>query len=132
GGLGRGSPCLAPSPPAGAAPGVEEPVMAWALMRHADVDRALRDHETFRSAQSPMVEKGLSPHLTLLFDDPPRHLRLRRLINYAFTPPRVEAHEPWTGQGTAELMEGRSPAPPGSMEREARPAPHRASARTPG
>ena len=55
------SPFLFPYLPAGIAPGLDEPVMAWALMRHADVDRAARDHETFRSAQSPAVEKGLVP-----------------------------------------------------------------------
>jgi cytochrome P450 len=55
------SPFLFPYLPAGIAPGLNEPVMAWALMRYADVDRAVHDHETFRSGQSPIVEKGLVP-----------------------------------------------------------------------
>jgi cytochrome P450 len=117
------SPFLYPYLPAGMAPGLDEPVMAWALMRHADVDRAVRDHETFRSAQSPIVEKGLSPHLTLLFDDPPRHHRLRRLINYAFTARRVEALEPWIGQVAGELLDGLGPGEAEVMERFAVPLP---------
>src|SRR5262245_3560635 len=117
------TPFLYPYLPAGLAPGLDEPVMAWALMRHADVDRALRDPETFSSAHSPLVEKGLSPRLTLLFDDPPRHLRLRRLINYAFTARRVEALEPWMEQVAGELLDGLGSGEGEGMERFAVPLP---------
>jgi cytochrome P450 len=117
------SPFLYPYLPAGLAPGQDDPVMAWALLRHADVDRAARDHETFRSGRSPMVEQGLSPHLTLLFDDPPRHLRLRRLVNYAFTARRVEALEPWIARVAAELLDGLGPGEVEMMERFAVPLP---------
>src|SRR5262249_54254033 len=117
------SPFLYPYLPAGIAPGLGEPVMAWALMRYADVDRALRDHETFCSAHSPMVEKGLSPHLTLLFHDPPRHLPLRPLISYPFTARRVEALEPWMGQVVGELLDGLGSGEAEVMERFAVPLP---------
>jgi cytochrome P450 len=117
------SPFLYPYLPAGMAPGLDEPVMAWALLRHADVDRAARDYETFSSGHSPIVEKGLSPHLTLLFDDPPRHLRLRRLINYAFTARRVEALEPWIRDVAGELLGGLGSGEVDVMERFAVPLP---------
>lgn len=99
------SPFRYPYLPAGIAPGMTEPVMAWALLRHEDVYHALRDHETFSSERSPLVERGLSPRLTLLFDDPPRHSRLRRLINHAFTTRRIEALEPWMNGIVEELLD---------------------------
>jgi cytochrome P450 len=117
------SPFVYPYIPAGLAPGMDEPVMAWALMRYADVDRAVRDQETFSSARSPIVEQGLSPRLTMLFDDPPRHLRLRRLINYAFTARRVEALEAWMGQIAEELLDSLGSGEAEVMERFAVPLP---------
>ncbi len=99
------SPLLYPYLPAGIAPHIDKPVMAWALMRHADVYQALRDHDTFCSGRHPLCELGLSPRLTLLFDDPPRHSRLRRLVNRAFTTRRIEALEPWITQIVAELLD---------------------------
>ena len=79
--------------PAGAFAGVNEPIRMWALMKHEDVSRALRDHETFVSGRSPLAGKAY-PKLVLL-DDPPRHTQLRRLVNKAFTPKRIEALVPW-------------------------------------
>src|SRR5262249_14177062 len=117
------TPFLYPYLPAGLAPGMDEPVMAWALMRHADVDRALRDQETFSSAHNPLVETALSPRLTLPFDAPPRHLRLRRLINDAFTARRVAALEPWFGQVAGELLDGLGSGEAEVMDRFAVPLP---------
>jgi cytochrome P450 len=54
------SPFLYPCIPSGIAPGMDKPVMAWALSRYADVDRAVRDQETFSSARSPIVESWRS------------------------------------------------------------------------
>jgi cytochrome P450 len=79
--------------------------MAWAILRHSDVFRVLRDHETFSSARSPLVERGLSQRITLLHDDPPRHSVLRRLVNQAFTTKRVEALEPWIRELASELLD---------------------------
>jgi len=78
--------------PAGAIPGEQGPTRAWAVMRFDDVDRALRDHETF-SSRRPHSGK-LLPRMVLLQDDPPRHTRFRRLVNRTFTPKRVEALRP--------------------------------------
>ncbi len=39
--------------PAGAVSGVNEPIRAWALLKHDDVYNVLRDHETFASGRNP-------------------------------------------------------------------------------
>lgn len=91
--------------PGGIVPGLDEPIKAWALMRHEDVYNALRDHETFSSARNPFVEKGFFPQLVLIMDDPPRHTRFRRLVNKAFTLKRVEALEPWIQSIANELLD---------------------------
>lgn len=67
----------------------------YALSRFEDVFRALRDPETFSSAQglTPIADEkkilGLAP--TFLMMDPPDHTRLRKLISKAFTRERVAA-----------------------------------------
>jgi cytochrome P450 len=94
--------------PRGAVPGVEEPVRAWALMKYHDVYTALRDHDTFSSTLHPLQAKVL-PRLLLIFDDPPRHTRLRKLVNKAFTLRRIEALEPWIASVAAELLDTLSP-----------------------
>jgi cytochrome P450 len=102
--------------PAGVVPGIEHPVYSWALLRFADVSAALRDHDKFSSQTSASAFKVM-PKVTLLHDDPPRHTHLRRLVNKAFSPKRVDALEPWIagiarslldklGQGPAEIMSG--------------------------
>lgn len=72
----------------------------YALTRYADVDAALRDHETFRSGAgpAPMPPRGGSGGaMTLLpilaATDPPHHDQLRGLVNRAFTPRRVAQSE---------------------------------------
>jgi cytochrome P450 len=71
----------------------------WALSRHADVGAALRDDATYsnamgvsldRSAWSPDAHKVMS----FLGMDPPRQVRLRKLVSRAFTPRRVRELQP--------------------------------------
>ena len=91
--------------PAGSVPGIEQPIRSWALMKYADVYGALRDHETFSSANNPLVGKAFPP-LVLILDDPPRHTRFRRLVNKAFTLKRIEALTPWITSVASELLDG--------------------------
>ena len=99
------SPVLMEFIPGGIVPGLNDPIKAWALMKHDDVYTALRDHDTFSSARNPFVEKGFFPQLVLIMDDPPRHTRFRRLVNKAFTLRRVEALEPWITTIAHELLD---------------------------
>ena len=78
--------------PAGSVSGIQGPLRSWALMKFSDVYDALRDHETFSSSRSAVV-KAFAP-LPMVFDDPPRHTRFRRLVNKAFTLKRVQALTP--------------------------------------
>jgi len=103
------------------------------LTRHADLSRIYRDAATFGSdkAEEFRPKFGDTPlyehHTTsLVFNDPPRHSRVRRLIAGALTPRAIAGMEPglvlavdalldgMEGQGhtTADLIEGYAAAIP--------------------
>ncbi|HTL38945.1 MAG TPA: cytochrome P450 [Kofleriaceae bacterium] len=63
----------------------------WMLLDHASVKRALHDQEVFSSAVG--ASRGLSFEW-LMFMDPPRHTKLRAIINRAFTSRSIAALEP--------------------------------------
>ncbi|MFB7174655.1 cytochrome P450 [Streptomyces sp. NPDC056254] len=69
----------------------------WAVTRHADVVRVLRDHRTYSSWLGATQIRDPDPadlpflRRTMLNQDPPDHGRLRRLVARAFTPARVDA-----------------------------------------
>ena len=90
--------------PAGALPGLEEPIQAWAFLKYDDVYGALRDHEGFSSVRPGRWAK-VWPPLLLLEDDPPRHTRFRRLVNKAFTVRRIDALTPWITSVANELLD---------------------------
>ena len=75
----------------------DEPTEFWSVVRHAEIQQANRDWETFTSIESVTIERG-SPDReghTLVSMDPPDHTRLRRLITAGFTPRmigKLEAH----------------------------------------
>ncbi|MCS6927510.1 MAG: cytochrome P450 [Candidatus Binatia bacterium] len=89
--------------PASTATGTTVPVWAWGLLKYDDVYRALRDHDTFSSEDPRAGQFG--PKIVLIQDDPPRHTRLRRLVNKAFTPKRIEALEPWMTDVANSLLD---------------------------
>ena len=71
------------------------------LTRHADLSRIYRDSVTFASGKAEEFRPrfGDTPlyehHTTsLVFNDPPRHSRVRRLIAGALTPRAIAAMEP--------------------------------------
>lgn len=74
-------------------------VWFWALSRHEDVMAALKDSETYSSANGVSLDPaawGPNAHRTMSFlgMDPPRHGRMRRLVARGFTPRRVTELEP--------------------------------------
>jgi cytochrome P450 len=70
----------------------------YALSRFEDIDRALRDHETFISGRGGILEllkAGIEmPPGILIFEDPPSHTIHRRLLSRVFTPRRLAELEP--------------------------------------
>ncbi|MEO8605953.1 MAG: cytochrome P450 [bacterium] len=92
-------------------------VLGCVLTRHADIAAVLGDARF--SVDRPQAKgfkmlqpfKGLSPAFvemilsTLLMVDPPRHTRLRRLVNKAFTPRVVERLRPRIDAVVDELLE---------------------------
>lgn len=72
----------------------------WVLTRHADVFRAVRDTDTFSSAQGltftydERAAAGLDEVSPMVFLDPPDHTAFRRLVAAGFTPRRVSDVEP--------------------------------------
>jgi hypothetical protein len=90
----------------------------WILTRHADVAALLSDSRFSVERQRSTLFKRLKPFAnlgadfteailsTLLMLDPPRHTRLRRLVNKAFTPRMVARLRPRIEALVDELLEG--------------------------
>ena len=72
----------------------------WALAKHADVDMVSRNPQLFCSSQGVIVNdpmrNGTMPGTppSIIYMDPPVHVRYRRLVSKAFTPRMVAALEP--------------------------------------
>ncbi|MBI3785163.1 MAG: cytochrome P450 [Deltaproteobacteria bacterium] len=80
----------------------------FALSRYDDVFQATIDFETYSSAKGTVLE--ITPEMVemfpiILFMDPPRHTRLRRLVSHAFTPRRIAALEPVARQLAVRLLD---------------------------
>lgn len=70
----------------------------FALSRFRDVLEASLDHETYSSAKGTMIQDfdpaALEAQPMMIFMDPPRQTRLRKLISRVFTPRRIAELEP--------------------------------------
>jgi len=77
----------------------------WALSRFDDVFDAMQDWQTFSSAAGVSLEKttAATPPMIIAMD-PPRQVKLRRLISLAFTPRRVAMMEPKVRELTVEYL----------------------------
>lgn len=80
----------------------------WALSRFRDVLDASLDWQTYSSAEGTTLER-MDPRLfeitpMMIFLDPPRHDRLRRLVSRAFTPRRVAELEPFVRETVRSLL----------------------------
>lgn len=74
----------------------------WMVLDYEDVKHTLNDPETFSSS---MFHAGRGNPDWFFFFDPPRHTRLRGLVNRAFTPRIVANLEPRIERMTAALLD---------------------------
>lgn len=80
----------------------------WALSRWDDVLAASLAHDVYSSAQGTVLEMDRAVaegFPIIIFMDPPRQTRLRRLVSKAFTPARIAALEPFIRATAVELLE---------------------------
>lgn len=76
----------------------------YALSRYHDVREALQDWQTFSSQGGVALEgSGKAPPMIIAMD-PPRQMRLRRIISAAFTPRRVAEMEPRVRELAQQLL----------------------------
>ena len=96
----------------------DERLGAWLVLRYDDVRAAFRDSRLSADRVSPYFERrrmhGVAESeratfevLTrwIVFTDPPRHTRLRKLVDYAFRPRAVERMRGWIASLVDELVE---------------------------
>ena len=74
----------------------------WILLDHASVKQALTDTAAFSSRAH---QQGNAPFDWMIFQDPPRHTRLRNLVLKAFTPGTIAALEPRIAQISSTLLD---------------------------
>jgi cytochrome P450 len=88
----------------------------WAISRHAELLRVVRDPATFSSATGPGREgaggtiledlaPGIGPGVMLNMCDPPTHTRIRGLVSRDFTPKPVERLIPFLRARTARILD---------------------------
>ncbi|MCW5893254.1 MAG: cytochrome P450 [bacterium] len=81
----------------------------WALSRWDDVLAATHDWQTYSSAEGTTIERmdpkwfEITP--MMIFLDPPKHDRLRKLVNKVFTPRRIGALEPFVRATAVRLLD---------------------------
>jgi len=82
----------------------------WAVTRHADVVRVLKDSATYSSYLGATQIRDPEPddlpfiRRMMLNQDPPGHGRLRRLVSRAFTPGRIERFTETARERARELF----------------------------
>ncbi len=82
----------------------------WVLTRHADVQAANRDWETYSSALPGSLlnnppENVSRDFKTIIDTDPPTHTRLRKLVNRGFLPRVIGSYEEHLRGVTAEIFD---------------------------
>ena len=78
---------------------------SYVLTRFEDVYGVLKDHETFSSAKGIAPGMQVAPIPMMVMTDPPRHTRLRALVNKAFTPRVLAQLEPWLVEVVDSLLD---------------------------
>ena len=87
----------------------------WSAFLYEDCRNILRDSKRFCSSFIRRMPEGQArPRPSMLNSDPPRHTRLRELVNKAFTPRMVAQLEPRVRSITDELVD--AVLPTGSLD----------------
>lgn len=91
--------------PPGTVRGVDEPIPAWAILKHEDLVHVANNHQIF-SSRDRMQEASDAPTLMLVNHDQPEHTWLRTIARKAFSPKRVEADVgPWLRSTVEEMLD---------------------------
>jgi cytochrome P450 len=92
----------------------------WSLTRYDDIAAATRDWETFSSAYGifvmtdPEDMQGPGAFPSMISTDPPKHTKLRAVVNRGFTPKMVARAEESVRQRAREIVD--TIAPKGEIE----------------
>jgi len=92
----------------------------WSITRYDDVAAITRDHETFSSAwgiqvmTDPEDMQRLSAIRSMISTDPPKHTKLRAVVNRGFTPRAVARAEESVRRRAREIVD--VVAPKGEIE----------------
>ncbi|MDZ7673987.1 MAG: cytochrome P450 [Acidimicrobiales bacterium] len=81
----------------------------YAVSRFPDVERGLKDNETFISGKGGVLELIKAdmemPPGVVIFEDPPTHTMHRKLMSRVFTPRKVQALEPHIRRFCADSLD---------------------------
>jgi cytochrome P450 len=81
----------------------------YAISRYADVERCLRDKETFSSARGAILEIIKAniklPDATFIFQDPPVHTAFRTLLQRVISPKRMATLEAYVRQFCVQCLD---------------------------
>ena len=96
----------------------DERLGAWLVLRYDDVRAAFRDSRLSADRVSPYFERRRAHGAVereratfdvltrwIVFTDPPRHTRLRKLVDYAFRPRAVERMRGWIASLVDDLVD---------------------------
>ena len=83
----------------------------WSLTRYDDILAASKDYQTFSSEAGGTSLMDLTPEqvesrMSMLDTDPPKHRRLRNIVNKAFTLRVVNAYEGRIREMFREVLDG--------------------------
>jgi cytochrome P450 len=84
----------------------------WVLTKHADIVAVSRDPQRFRSGAGVLLQDRTRPvdgDQSILFLDPPRHGRLRKILSTQFTPRKVADLEDRVREITREVLDAVDP-----------------------
>jgi len=95
-------------------PGTADFPPFWSVTKYADLITVSRDTDTYISSRGiTMATDSTNPPpgagKMMIMMDPPRHVRLRRLVNKGFTPRMAAALEPSVREITNGLLDGIAP-----------------------